>query len=117
MVEDLRVAGLEPVVELLADRAGELVDELARVDEVERLDALAGDARGLVEEGEGGLDLARRVRALDLDGDAVTVREGRAMHLPDRPGGYRGLLQPGAQPPDRQLQLLPAHTPAVPVPE
>ena len=37
--ECLGVPGLEPVVELLADRAGELVDELACVDEVERPDA------------------------------------------------------------------------------
>ena len=51
------------VVELLADRAGELVDEPARVDEVERAHAFLGDPRGLVQEREVGLDLPRRVRA------------------------------------------------------
>ena len=56
-VERLRVAPLEPVVELLADRARELVDDLAHVDEVERADALLRDARGLVEQPEVGLDL------------------------------------------------------------
>ena len=44
VVEGLGVAPLEPVVELLADRARELVDELARVDEVERADALLARA-------------------------------------------------------------------------
>ena len=83
-LERLGVACLEPVVELLADRAGELVDELAHVDEVERPDPLLGDSRGLVEEPEVGLDLLRRARALHLDGDAVAVREHRAVDLADR---------------------------------
>ena len=56
-MEGLRVAALEPVVELLADRAGELVHELAHVDEVEGPYALLDDARRLVEEAEVGLDL------------------------------------------------------------
>ena len=62
-MEGLGVAPLEPVVELLADRAGELVHELAHVDEVERPDALLGDSRSLVEQTEVGLDLLRRARA------------------------------------------------------
>ena len=49
----LRVARLEPVVELLAELAGELVDELARVDEVERVHPLAHEARGLVHAARG----------------------------------------------------------------
>ena len=57
-VEVLRVPALLPVVELLADRARELVDELARVDEVERADPLAREPRRLVEQREVGLDLA-----------------------------------------------------------
>ena len=55
-VQLLRVAALEPVVQLLADRAGELVDDLAHVDEVERPDPLLDDSRGLVEEAEVGFD-------------------------------------------------------------
>ena len=82
MVEGLRVAALEAVVELLADRARELVDELARVDEVERAHPLAREPRGLVEEGEVGLDLARGVRPLHLDRDA----RGRSEASPGAPG-------------------------------
>src|SRR5213076_1234194 len=81
VVKGLRVARLEPVVELLPDRARELVDELPRVDEVERADPLPREPRGLVEESEVALDLARRVRALHLHGDAVPVRQRRPVHL------------------------------------
>ena len=69
LVEDIGVAGLEPVVELLPDRAGELVDDLVRVDEVERAHAVLREPRRLVHQLEVGLDLARRVRALHLDRD------------------------------------------------
>ena len=65
----LGVARLEPVVELLADRARELVDDLLGVDEVERADALLRQARRLEEQREVGLDLARRVGPLHLDDD------------------------------------------------
>jgi hypothetical protein len=106
VVEGLSVATLEPVVELLVDRPRELVHELAGVDEVERLHALARDAGGLVEEREVGLDLPRGVRALHLDGDAVAVREGGAVHLADRRGRDRGLLELGEQLFDRELELL-----------
>ena len=56
-VERLRVSAFEAVVELLADCARELVDDLADVDEVERPHAFLDDARRLVEEPQVGLDL------------------------------------------------------------
>ena len=79
VVELLGVARLDAVVELLPDRPRELVDEPARVDEVERADALLRDPRRLVEEREVGLDLPRRVRAA-----APSPRRGR------RSGAWRG---------------------------
>ena len=91
--EGLCVARLELVVELLADRAGELVDKRLRVDEVEGADAFLDHARGLVEQREVGLDLARGVRALHLDRDLVAVRKHRAVHLADRGGGDRLLVE------------------------
>ncbi len=76
-VEALRVAPLLPVVELLPDRARELVDELARVDEVERPDPLAREARCLVEEREVGLDLsAARPGRCTLTATLPPVRAG-----------------------------------------
>ena len=62
-VEDLGVARLVPVVELEPDRAGELVDELLRIHELERLHALLQEARSLVEEPEVGVDLAAAAAA------------------------------------------------------
>ena len=106
VVEGLGVACFEAVVELLADRARELVDELARVDELERPHALADQAGGLVEQRQVGLDLPRRVRALDLDGDAAAVRERGAVHLADRGGGDRGRVEVGEELLDAQLEVL-----------
>ena len=106
VVERVGVARLEPVVELLPDRARELVDELVRVDEVERADALLREPRGLVHQREVGLDLARRVRPLHLDGDALAVRQRRAMHLADRCRRQRLLVELGEQALDRLAELL-----------
>ena len=75
-VEVLRVARLLPVVELLPDRACELVDELARVDEVERPDPLAGETRRLVEERDVGLDLPRGAGPLISPRPAARVSRG-----------------------------------------
>ena len=83
-VERLGVARLVPVVELEPDRARELVHELLRVHELERLHALAQEPRGLVQQAEVGLDLIGGGRALHLDGDLLPVRQDRAMHLADR---------------------------------
>ena len=105
-MEGLGVAALEPVVELLADRARELVHELAHVDEVERPDALLDDSRGLVEEAEVGLDLLRRARPLHLDGDDVAVREHRAVDLADRGGGDRLAVELEEETLDRLAELL-----------
>ena len=100
---------LLPVVELLPDRAGELVDELARVDEVERPDPFPGEPRGLVEEPEVGLDLLRRARPLHLDRDPASVRQGRAVHLADRRGRDRRRLEVEEQPLERVPELLLDH--------
>src|SRR5207302_2653880 len=53
--EVLGVTALLPVVKLLADRPGELVDDLARIDEVERTDPFTREASRLVEKPEVGL--------------------------------------------------------------
>src|SRR5204863_9011565 len=87
------VPRLEAVVELLPDRARELVHERSGVDEVERADALLRDPRGLVEEREVGLDLSRRPRPLHLHDDTPSVREDRAVALTDRGGRERRTLE------------------------
>ena len=88
-----RVPGLGAVVELLADRAGELVDQADCVDEAQRLDALPGEARCLVEEDEVGLDLGRSGGTLHLDGDLAPVGKHSPMHLADRRRRDRGLVE------------------------
>jgi hypothetical protein len=108
-VEGLGVARLLAVVELVPDRPGELVDELARIDEVERTDALLGDPGRLVEELEVGLDLPRRLRALHLDRDRAAVGEHRAMHLADRGGRHRRRVELEEELLDRELQVLADH--------
>ena len=105
-VERLGVAALEPVVELLADRPRELVDDLLGVDEVERAHALLRQPRRLEEQREVGLDLPRRVGALHLDDDAAAVRERRAVHLPDRRRRERLLVEIEEEPLDRLPELL-----------
>jgi hypothetical protein len=108
-VELLGVPRLHPVVELLADRAGELVDERDGVDELERLDAVANETRGLVHELEVGFDLARRVRPLHLHGDTASVRERRPVHLTDGRGGNGLLLEIEEELLDGELELLLDH--------
>src|SRR5947207_2542237 len=96
---------LEAVVELLADLPRELVDDAARVDEVERADPLLGEPSRLVEEREIGLELARRARSLDLDRDLAAVRQHRAVHLPDRGGGDRGRVELEEELVQREAQI------------
>ena len=105
-VEVLGVASLLAVVELLADRARELVHDLAGVDEVERADPLVRETRRLVEKAQVGLDLARRARPLDLDRDPAAVRERRPVHLADRRSRDRHRLELDEQPLERVPQLL-----------
>ena len=105
--ERVGVARLEPVVELLADRARELVDEVVDVDEVERADTLPDQAGSLVEEGEVVLDLTRRVRALHLDDDLVAVRKDRPVHLADRRGRDRRLVELDERLLERQARARP----------
>ena len=92
-VELLGVPRLDAVVELLPDRARELVDDGDGVDELERADALASESGELVHELEVGLDLTRRVRPLHLDDDPAPVRKRRTVHLSDRGGCDRRLLE------------------------
>ena len=108
-VEALGVPRLEPVVELVPELARELVDERLRVDEVERADALLHEPRRLVEQGEIGLDLARRARPLHLDRDLLPVRKRRAIDLADRRrrDGLRVELE--EQPLERVAELLLDH--------
>ena len=108
-VEVLRVAALLPVVELLPDRAGELVHELAGVHEVERADPLAREPSCLVEQAEVGLDLLRCARPLHLDRDAAPVRQRRPMHLADRRGRDRRVLEVEEEPLERVAELLLDH--------
>ena len=108
-VERLRVPPLEPVVELLPDLPRELVDERVRVDEVERAHALLHEPRRLVEQHEVGLDLPRRAGTLHLDGDALPVRERRAVHLADRRRRDRHRIELEEQPLDRVAELLLDH--------
>ena len=105
-VQRVRVPRLEPVVELLADRAGELVDDLAHVHEVEGPDALLRDARGLVEEAEVGFDLLGRAGALDLDRDDMAVREHGSVHLADRRGGQRLAVELEEEALDREAEVF-----------
>src|SRR5262245_2085235 len=88
-VEHLGVSRFVPVVELEPDRARELVDEVLRIHELEGLDALLEESRGLVEESEVRLDLLGGRRALHLDRHFLPVREHRPMHLADRGRGER----------------------------
>src|SRR5688572_7058060 len=87
-VELLCVARLGPVVELLADRARELVHERDRVDELECPDPLADELCRLVEELDVRFDLPRRVGPLHLDDYALSVRQDGPVHLSDRRGSY-----------------------------
>ena len=109
VVERLRVPPLEPVVELLADLPGELVDEPARIDEVERVHALLHEPRRLVEQREVGLDLARRARPLHLHGDLLAVRKRRAVHLADRRRRDGLAFEVEEEPLDRVAEVLDDH--------
>ena len=83
LVERVGVPCLQPIIQLLPDRARELVHQLVRVDEVERTHAFLGEPRRLVEESDVSLDLARCTRALHLDGHLLAVRKRRAVDLTD----------------------------------
>ena len=91
--EGLGVARLVLIIQLLPDRARELVDQRLGVDEIERPHPLAHDPRRRPHQLEVGLDLPRRLGPLHLDGDLLAVRERRAMHLADRRRRDRGLVE------------------------
>ncbi len=92
-MERLGVPRLVTVVELEADRARELVDELLRIHELERLHPLLQETRSLVQEAEIGFDLITGRRPLHLYGNLLPVRQDRAMHLADRRRGDRGEVE------------------------
>ena len=77
------------VVELEPDRARELVDELAGIDEVECAHALVQELGGLIEQREVRLDLRRGRGPLHLHGDLAPVGQHGPVHLPDRRGCHR----------------------------
>ena len=104
-VEGLGVPRLVPVVELEPDRARELVHELLRVHELERLHPLAKEARRLVQQPEVGLDLLGRRRALDLDRDLLPVREHGPVDLPDRGRRDRGQVELEERLVEREVEL------------
>ena len=110
-VEHLRVPRLVPVVELEPDRARELVDELARVHELERFHALAQKACRLVEQPEVGLDLLGRRRPLHLHRHLAAVRKHRAVHLADRRGRERCEVELEERAVHAQVELLLDHVP------
>ena len=83
------------------------------VDEVEAPDPLLGEARGLVEQRDVGLDLARRVGTLHLDRDSAAVRERRPVHLADRGGGHRLLLEVEEEALERQPEVGFDHLPGL----
>src|SRR6266487_3267024 len=107
--EDLGVPRLGPVVELAANRARELVHHLLGIDEVQCSDTFLREAGGLEEQRDVRLDLARRVRALHLDRDALAVREQRVMDLADRSRRGRLLVELEEGLLDRQAKLLLNH--------
>ncbi len=108
-VERLRVARLEPVVELLPDLARELVDQRASVNEVERMHALLHEPRRLVQQRQVGLDLARRARPLHLHGDLPPVRKRRTVHLADRRRCDRLPLEVEEEPVESVTEILLDH--------
>jgi hypothetical protein len=81
------------VVELLTDRARELIDERLGVDEVEGVDALADDLRGRSHQLEIRFHLAWSLGALHLDDDLIARGQRGSVHLADRGGRERGLVE------------------------
>ena len=104
-MEDLGVSGLVAVVELESYRAGELVDELLRIHELECPNTLLEELRGLVEKPDVCLDLPGGGRALDLDDNVLPVGKHRAVHLPDRRRGDRRELELQERTIHRQAEL------------
>jgi hypothetical protein len=108
-VERVGVSRFGAIVELLPNRASEFVDDLPRVDEVERAHAFLRNACRLVQEGEVCLDLPRRSRTLHLDRDRPAVREGCAMHLADGRRRDRPLVELQEQALEREAELFLDH--------
>ena len=86
------VLGLELVVELLVDPLADLVPDRLRVHP--RRDPL-GEAQDQPEVLHVGAHRRSDARVLDLDGHLAAVAERRAVHLTDRGGGDRLLVELG----------------------
>ena len=84
------VLGFAPVVELLADPRADLLGDLGGVDH--RVHA-AVDGEDQLELLEVGFDRRLHVRILQLAGQFVAVMRAGPMHLPERGGGRRMVLE------------------------
>ena len=104
--ERLGVPRLVVVVELLANRPREFVDERLRIDEVEGANALADDLGRRAHQLQVGFDLTRRLGALNLDDDVVPGRQRRTVYLTDRRRGERDLVEGDECLLDREPDLL-----------
>ena len=102
----VRVATLEPVVELTADRLRELLHDGHGIEE-QTLRRVVGEKMGdLHEEVEVGLDLSRGRGPLHLHGHDLPGRQDGAMHLADAGRGQRLFVEAQEEPPDRQAELV-----------
>ena len=101
------VSGLATVVDLLTHPVPQLAEQ--RVDVLGR----CGDAqhpaqqRDVAQVGRDGLGDAR---VLDLDGDRAAVESDRAVHLPDRGGGYRPRIPARERPFRRRAEFFLHHS-------
>ena len=107
--EHLGVPGLDPVVELARDGAGELVHQLHRVHELEALDAALHDLADLAQQRDVGLDLTAGVGTLHLHGHRAAGVQLGQVHLADRGGRHRHRVEGGEQVADLAVQLLADH--------
>ncbi len=106
--ERLGVPRLLLVVELLPDRAGELVDELVGVDEVELPHPLADEAgrRSAISRRSDSIWRGADGRCT-LTTTSLAVRQRRAVHLPDRGGRDRALVEVEERLLDREARAPP----------
>ena len=96
------VARLLAEVELVAQRARDLLDERREVDDPVQPPRARRRPDDHLEQREVVLDHLLGLRALDLDHDRVAVGHSRPVHLGDRPGGERLGI-------DRGEDVLPGH--------
>ncbi len=99
--------GLPAVVKLLTDPVTQFgqqpVDVLGRRGDAQH----PAQQRDVAQVGRDGLGDAR---VLDLDGDRATVTSDRAVHLPDRGGGYGLRIPAGERPVWRRAEFFLHHS-------